>query len=294
MSKVNSVTNDKFTLRQFRYRFPDSDACLEELKLVRFGEKLDCLKCGKNSKFYKVKGRKAYQCPFCRYQMYPLAGTVFEKSTTDLWDWFYAIYIMVQTRAGISAKQLERELGVTYKTAWRMFHQIRKLMSEDGNPLTGEVEIDEGYFGGKGYWRAKERRDLEDNKAVIFGMVERKGRVKAVHVPSSGARALLPQVQKHIAPNSKIYSDEYGSYKMLNRMGYKHGVIRHKDLQFVKGKIHTQGIENFWSNMKRGITGVYRHVDAKYIQAYADEYSWRYSQRGTTAEKSFENLLSRV
>ena len=138
--------NDKFTVRQFNYRFPTEDACLEELKVLRFGEKLDCAKCGKNSKFYKVKGRKAYQCPFCRYQIYPLAGTIFEKSTTPLKDWYYAIYLMTQTRAGMSAKQLERMLGVTYKTAWRMFHQIRKLMADDGEMLTGEVEIDEAYF----------------------------------------------------------------------------------------------------------------------------------------------------
>ncbi len=289
MNKKTSVTNGKFTLRQFNYRFPDDDACLEAIKLARFGNEYQCPKCHVIGKFYHIKGRTAYACGSCRHQIYPLKGTIFEKTTTPLKDWFYAMYVMVQTRAGISAKTLQRELGNSYKTSWRMFHQIRELMADDGDMLTGKIEIDEGYVGGAGYWRAKERKDLESNKSVVFGMVERGGRVKAIHVPSSGARALLPEVQKHIAPNSKIYSDEYGAYKTLPRLGYKHGIIRHKDLQFVKGDIHTQTIENYWSNMKRGITGVYRHVSSQHLQKYANEYAFRYSNR----EKSLPICLTR-
>jgi transposase-like protein len=294
MKDKSLVKTDRFSLRQFRYRFPDDDACLEELKVLRFGETLDCPSCGKNNKFYRIKNRKAYSCAFCRYQLYPLKGTIFEKSTTPLWDWFYAMYIMVQTRAGISAKQLERELGVTYKTAWRMFHQIRKLMADDGDMLTGEVEIDEAYFGGKGYWRAKERRDTDYKKQVVFGMVERKGRARVRHVPSSGTRALLPHIQKNIKPESQIYSDELGAYKLLGRQGYAHAVINHRRQEYAKGDVHTQNVENFWSNMKRGIRGVYRHVGNDYLQAYADEYSFRYSYRDVAPEVVFTTLLTRV
>lgn len=128
--------SDKFTLKQFNRRYPTDDACLEEIKKLRFGDIHRCLKCRKPNQFYKIKGRKAYSCAFCRYQLYPLAGTIFEKSTTPLTDWFYAMYLMTQTRGAISAKQLERLLGCTYKTAWRMWHRIYQLMAEDDDLLT--------------------------------------------------------------------------------------------------------------------------------------------------------------
>src|SRR3989344_2885988 len=141
--------NDKFTLSQFLKRFPDDDKCLEEVKQLRWPDLVPCDKCGKSTKHHKVEGRKSYACQWCGSHVYPLAGTIFDKTTTSLQLWFYAIYLMVQTRAGISAKQLQRELGVTYKTAWRMFTQIRKLMSDSGSPLDGEVEVDETFIGGK-------------------------------------------------------------------------------------------------------------------------------------------------
>lgn len=281
--------NDKFTVRQFNYRFPTEDACLEELKVLRFGERLDCPKCGKNSKFYKVKGRKSYQCPFCRYQLYPLAGTIFEKSTTPLKDWFYAIYLMTQTRAGISAKQLERMLGVTYKTAWRMFHQIRKLMADDESLLTGEVEVDEAYFHPNPQRRSTAK---PHNSEVVFGMVERGGRARVKHVKSSGVRVLLPQIMGNIAIGTKIYSDEHGAYRLLDRRGYEHGTIKHSMRRYVSGNVHTQNVENLWSNVKRGIYGVYRHVDPKYLQAYIDEYAFRYSNRNNT--RMFDAVLRRL
>jgi len=281
--------SDKFTVRQFNYRFPTEDSCLEEIKLLRFGETLSCPKCAKVSKFYKVKGRKAYQCPHCRHQLYPLAGTIFEKSTTPLKDWMYAIYLMTQTRAGISAKQLERMLGVTYKTAWRMFHQIRKLMADDESMLTGEVEVDEAYFHPDPTKRSTAK---PHHSEVVFGMVERGGRARVKHVKSSGARVLLPQIMGNIAMGTKIYSDEWGAYRLLDRRGYEHGTIKHSARRYVSGRVHTQNVENLWSNVKRGIYGVYRHVDPKYLQAYVDEYAFRYSNRGNP--KMFDSLLKRL
>ena len=162
--------NKKFTIREFQARFPTDEACLEEIKQLKFGDTLDCPKCGKNNRFYKIKGRMSYSCAFCRHQIYPLKGTIFEKSTTPLRDWMYAIYLMAQTRAGISAKQLERELGVTYKTAWRMFHQIRKLMASDSRDLTGEVEIDEVYMHPNPQRRSTAKKH---NSQIVLGMVER-------------------------------------------------------------------------------------------------------------------------
>jgi transposase-like protein len=228
----------------------------------------------------------------CGNHVHPTANTIFHKSSTPLTLWFYAIYLMTSTRAGISAKQLERELGVTYKCAWRMFHQIRKMMTDDNTPLGGEVEVDETYIGGKAENRRFVGNFNEKPKQVVMGMVERGGRVVARHVQSSGKPALLPQIIKHVEPHTQIYTDQWVAYKSLPKYGYPHGSINHRKI-YVAGNIHTQNIENFWSNMKRGIVGVYRHVDKKYFQAYVNEYDWRFSKR-KSSENMFHLLLNQV
>lgn len=145
---------EKYTINNFLNQFPDDSACLEWLKNKRYLNGIYCEKCKKVTKHYRVKKRTCYACNFCGSHVYPMAGTILEKSTTSLRQWFYAIFLMANTRCGISAKQLQQELGVTYKTAWRMFKQIRKMMNEDIMNLLNEVEVDETYVGGK--YRAKE------------------------------------------------------------------------------------------------------------------------------------------
>jgi len=184
---------------------------------------------------------------------------------------------MTATRSGISAKQLERTLGVTYKTAWRMFHQIRSMMGDDpSDNLFGEVEVDETYIHPDPQKRSTAK---PHNSEIVFGMVERGGRVKVRHVKSSGVRVLVPEIKDGIAAGSTVYSDDWGAYRKLPLHGYPHSAVNHSEHQYVAGRVHTQNVENFWSNMKRGIKGVYRHVDAQYLQAYADEYAFRYSYR---------------
>ena len=280
----------RFTVRQFNYHFPTEDSCLEELKIRRFGERLNCPKCSKNNKFYKVKGRKAYQCNSCRYQIYPLKGTIFEKSTTPLKDWYYAMYLMAQTRSGISAMQLQRMLGVTYKTAWRMFHQIRKLMADDGSLLTGEIEIDEAYFTPDPWMRRKSKP--KGKAQVIVGLVERGGRVKAKHIPKAGIH-VIPVVEESVDKKAQLYTDGYMAYRALYQKLYNHQSVNHMKGEYVRGKVHTNTIEGFWSTLRRGLRGVYRHVDPRYLQAYIDEYAWRYSHRND-AEPMFWTLVQRA
>jgi len=282
---------NKFSIKQFNQRFPDDAACLEEIKQLRFGDNLACPHCTKENKFYRVTGRSAYACSFCGHHIYPLKGSIFDHSSTELRLWFYAIYLMAQTRAGISAKQLERELGVTYKTAWRMFNHIRQLMSGDGNILTGEVEVDEAYFHPD---TTKRTTAKAHNSQIVFGMVERNGRAVAKHVKSSGVRVLSKEIQKGITSNATIYSDTHGSYKHLTSAGYIHFMINHSIQEYVSGDRHTQNVENLWSNIKRGVTGVYRHVDPKYLQAYVDEYTFRYSNRKVQPKYMFDLILSNI
>jgi transposase-like protein len=140
---------DKDTIQQFNKLFPDEDACLEWLRNKLYPRRIYCTNCKKPTKFYRIRDRKVYGCDLCGHQISPTANTIFDHSPTPLKSWFYAIYLMSTTRCGISAKQIQRELGVTYKTAWRMFHQIRSMLNDGSFPLTGEVAVDETYIGGR-------------------------------------------------------------------------------------------------------------------------------------------------
>jgi transposase len=161
-----------------------------------------CESCGKVTTHYKVKGRKSYSCSQCGHHVHPRAGTIYHKSSTPLTLWFYAIYLMSSSRCGISAKRLERETGVTYKTAWRMFQQISSMLQEDQAPLSGEVEVDETYVGGK---RKGKRGRGAAGKTIAIGAVERKGRVVAVTGEDAKATTLLPFIKECVLPSAMVY-----------------------------------------------------------------------------------------
>lgn len=288
------MTN-KFSLRQFKRKYGTHLLCLEAIKELTYPDNTQCPKCKESSVFYPVTDRTAYVCKYCGWHVYPLAGTIFEKSTTPLDLWFFAMYLMVQTRAGISAKQLERMLGVTYKTAWRMFKQIRILMSEDGGDmLEGIIEVDETYVGGKGKNRKNEWRDRTTApKEIVMGMVQRGGKVYVKHIPDTSRWTLVTQIKEKVALGSEVYTDEMRSYVGLNKYGYNHDWVTHSKSEYARGDIHTQNIEGIWSQLKRGIGGVYRKVSKKYLQAYADEYAWRYNNRHLQGGM-FDKLLRQV
>lgn len=290
----------RYTFQQFDKDFPTDDACLEQIKEQRFpGGIAVCHKCERPRKHYRVKGRTAYACETCGNHIYPLAGTIFEKSSTALRIWFHAMYLMGSTRCGISAKQIQRETGVTYKTAWRMFRQIRKLMGEDlrlGGSGNG-VEMDEMYHGGR---RKNEAgRLLAGNRGkltTVMGVVERKGRIVARVTPELTADATRLLVREYILPKTVIFTDEAAAYHSLPQvegMGYEHRRINHSQKVYVSGEVHTNTIEGFWSLVKRGIGGVYHSVSAKYLQSYLDEYSFRYNRRDS-GNLIFSALLERV
>jgi transposase len=265
--------HNKYTLKDFKTEYPDDHVCLKAVLDNRYGS--TCPKCGViDTKFYKIAGRKAYACLHCRHHIYPLADTIFRKSETSLWNWFYAIFQFSVSKNGVSAKELERTLGVTYKTAWRMCNQIRKLMEQDSDKLGGEVEVDEAYIGGR-----RKLKYRHDNKSIVFGAVERNGRVKAAHVKSSGARVLLPQIEKGVQVGSSIHSDEWSAYKTLKRRGYTHTTVNHSKLEYVRGTAYTNTIEGFWSQLKRSMDGTYHAVSPKYLQNYVDEFVFRYNFR---------------
>lgn len=286
------MKNAKYTLKEFNEKYPDDDACLDRIFKGRYPNGVYCPKCQKITKFYKRSGLKVYACEFCGYSISPTADTIFHKSDTPLRSWFYAMFLMSSTKTGISAKQLERELGVTYKTAWRMFTQIRKLMSENVNPLSGKVEVDETYIGGK---HTGKRGRGASGKSVVMGMVERDGNAIAQVIPNVQARTLLPMIERNVVKENKtiVFTDELPSYNRIERLGYAHEIVQHAAKQYVRGIAHVNTVESLWSTIKRGIDGVNHSVSPLYLQSYLDAYVFRYNHRKDETPM-FLSLLDKV
>jgi transposase len=296
-------SDSQFSLMEFMHEFPDDAACLEHLwrtKHANDGEHAHCPKCKQDRSFRRyatAQSRQSWTCTGCGHHLHPTAGTIFEGSSTSLKLWYYAMYLMASTRCGISAKQLEREIGVAYKTAWRMLNKIRnEIMVQDEAPLSGEVEVDETFIGGAPRAREIERYRLPTdwnrmqaasrwtadpaNKATVLGMVERGGRVRAEVVPSRQAATLKGKVIAHVLPESTIFTDEWRPYVGLaGSFAGGHHRIRHKAHIYVNGNVHTNTIEGFFGNIKNGLRGTYHAVSQKWLQSYLNEYVWRYNER---------------
>jgi transposase-like protein len=298
--KRQASSDSTYSLMEFMRQYPDDAACLDRLWRERFapdGHHAACPKCKRERKFHRVSTRACYACDSCGWQIYPTKGTIFQKSTTSLQLWFYAMYLMASTRCGISAKQLERELGVTYKTAWRMFNKIRnELMSdEDDGPLSGDVEIDETSWGGRPRRKLgsySEVAKFREAKPTVLGMVERGGTVRLRVIPSRRGPALSREVRENVNPSAIIFTDDWQAYKPLRGEFLDHRVINHSAGFYVQGDVHTNAIEGFFGNLKTGMRGAYKKVSRKWLQSYLDEYAWRFNHRNGQA--MFEQLLARA
>jgi transposase len=286
----------RYSMRDFNNEFPDDSACLEYVKESRWPDGVVmCPKCRVERKHYRVGNRTAFACDHCGNHRYPLAGTIFEKSSTPLKTWFYAMYLMGSTRCGISAKQVQRETGVTYKTAWRIFKQIRSLLSEGDVQLEGPtVEVDETYIGGvRKYGTGRPMRgDLK--KIAVVGIVQRNGMAIAKTIPSATAKELVGYIRKHVVPGATVYTDQLNSYNTVGKgRRYNHRRIKHSSGEYVRGDIHTNSVEGLWSLIKRGIGGVYHQVSPEYLQSYLDEYCFRYNRRHN-GNLQFKAILERA
>ncbi len=285
----------RYTLKDFQAQYPTDEACLDKVMAMKFGgTELSCPGCGvAGAKFHRLTNRRAYSCQECGHHIYPCAGTIFEKSRTDLTKWFYAMYLFTTTRHGVPAKELERQLGVTYKCAWRMAHELRKLMAtaDHQGPLGGHVEIDETFVGGHQSKHA--RRTKGDNKTTVMGIVERGGNLRAGPIPNTTREVLEPTVIRNVEAYSIISTDEWRAYNDLHRAGYEHGTVNHHAKEYVRGIHHTNTIEGHWSLLKRSISGTHVHVSAKHLWKYVSEFSFRRNNRADQAVM-FSRLLSAV
>lgn len=282
--------SNQISVLEFFKEYPDDDACLEHLMETRYGKQFVCPKCEKDTKFHKVAKRPVYACQYCGHQISPMAGTPFERSRTPLQKWFYAIYLFTTSRHGMPAKELQRQLSVTYKTAWRMGHEIRKYMGDvDGDSgLSGHVEVDETLVGGRK--KGVQYRAGHLGKTAVFGMVQRDGHVITRIVHNRRASTLTPHITDHIARGSTVSSDTYAAYKSLHTSGYIHGTVDHGNEQWVNGIHHTNTIEGFWSRLKTSIRGTHIHVSPKYLANYLAEFEYRYNMRATPSQM-FDRLL---
>jgi transposase len=293
-------SDSDFSLIEFMREYPDDAACLDRLwrdKYAPDGHHAHCPKCERERKFHRTKTRASYTCDTCGLHVHPMKGTIFEKSTTSLQLWFYAMYLMASTRCGISAKQMERELGVTYKTAHRMMKRIRtELMTDEGDePLSGDVEVDETSVRGR--YRGPKRTYAEaatwrERQPSVLGMVERGGRVRARVIPSRRGPALSREVRANVNPASILFTDDWQAYKQLRREYLDHRVINHSAGLYVDGSTHTNTIEGFFGNLKTGMRGAYKKVSPRYLQSYLNEYAFRYNHRRDGG--MFDALLARA
>ncbi len=268
------------TFYEFQHQYPNDEACLERIMIERYGgTELDCPKCGDHGKFYRMTRERAYVCQHCKYQLHPTVGTIMERSRTPLHKWFYAMHLFSNSRHGVAAKELQRELGVTYKTAWRMAHEIRKYMaSVDGEwPLDGDIEADETYVGGR--TTGGKRGRGAPNKTILFGMLERDGDVMANVVQNIRKRTLQAFIAENVEPGSTVHTDELKSYGGLAKVGYTHQTVNHGSGEYVRGPSHVNGIEGFWARLKLSIRGTHVQVSAKYLQKYVKEFEYRYNRR---------------
>jgi transposase len=311
--KRTACSESTYSLMEFMREFPDDAACLEHLWRSRFspdGEHAYCPDCEQDRTFRRyATGRQSWCCTACGHHTYPTAGTIFHKSSTSLHLWFYAMYLMTSTRCGISAKQLERATGVSYRTAWRMLNKIRnELMTDDGQPLSGDVEIDETSVDGKprkpqgksthialGPDRRSEAAKLrERSRATVFAAVERGGRVKATVLQSRRGPALNRQVVRWVMPESIVITDDWPAYNGLDRHFISHSRINHSAGYYVEGSTHTNTVEGFFGHVKPAIRGTYRKVSHRWLQGYLNEFTWRYNLRYQRDPSMFHELVQRA
>lgn len=279
--------------------YSTDQACIDTLIQVRWGDDVVCPYCGKHHCKVGYKGR--FVCPFCHNKFSVTVGTIFANTKVSLRKWFMAMYLLSSHKKGISSVQLAKDINVTQKTAWLMLHKIRSLLVQEEKTMSGDIEIDEVYIGGKEYFKHKCKRvsgtqgRSTKTKVPVFGILKRSRTswVYAITVPQTDRETVLPIIDHICEKNSHLYTDESATYYPLSKMGYYHSVVNHKLGEYAYGKVYTNNIEGFWSHFRRMIVGTYHRPSKHYLQSYLNETVWRWNYRNKSQSHLFYNILVR-
>lgn len=288
----------KTLIEAMRY-FSNPENCERFVEEMRWPDGVACPFC-ESKNIGRIASRKLYQCKGCRRQFSLKRGTIFEDSPISLDKWLGAMWLIANCKNGISSYEIGRDLGITQKSAWFMMHRIRAAMQDDDDgKLGGEVEVDETFVGGKAINMHKARRAAKlkgatghFGKTAVMGLLERRGKVRTKVVRNTRRETLDPLVRKQVVPGSTVYTDALASYAKLDDE-YIHGVIDHA-IAYVNGKVHTNGMENFWSLLKRMIKGTYISVEAFHLFRYLDEETFRFNTRKTSDSARFCKTLTKI
>jgi transposase-like protein len=286
------------TLTDFTDHFCDEETCVKHYTAIRFANGKYCPHCG-HTEVYTYKDGKRYRCADCKQDFTIKTGTVFGESKLPIRKWFIAIYLLSNSSKGISSVQLAKHVGVTQKTAWFMAHRIREAHQQNKGQLTGTIEADETYIGGKAknmHAKVRETRNIGtggEGKTILFGMKSRDGEVRAQIIPATDSPTIHPILKYNIAKGSNLYTDEQLAYRGL-QSSFGRDVVRHGLKEFVKGDCHTNGIESFWALFKRGYHGVYHQMSPKHLQRYVNEYAFRFNHKAQTMKDVFAAVIANI
>lgn len=279
--------NDKYGVKSLKRDFPTDEVCLSFIF-----DALHSRQCSCGGNYKPIKGRRQFQCSKCRFQIAPTAGTIFHKSDTPLTLWFHALLVFSNAKSGVSAKELQRQLEVTYKCAWRMLKLIRQSLTQKGTKLAGKVEMDETYIGGRfpsGRYNEQQREAIAA-KTPVIGAVERKGRARVQMATNLKAWTLGQFLAENVElKGTELLTDESNRYRRVTR-GYDRHKIKHGKQEYVRGDVHTNTVEGLWSHIKRSITGTHKAVSKKHLQSYLNGFVFHWNNRHSDSQR-FSALL---
>ena len=285
--------------------------CIQLLEAQRWRGKPICPHCKSDKPHYTIEKGARLKCANgkCGKRFNVLIGTIFENTKIELRYWFAAIYLISNHKKGISSYQLHRDLGVTQKTAWFMLHRVREMLNEDAGVLSNIVEADETFMGGRDGNKHVSKRSSQmptkslitsgksqslktDNKTPVAGIVERNGKIVLKKLDNVGKSELSKFVIENVAKDTNIYTDEHRGYLPLSKLGFVHDTVKHSSNEYVRGAVHTNTIEGFWSIFKRGVYGIYHHISVPHLNSYCNEFAYRYNTRKMTDQDRFNHLLT--